>query len=339
MCLEAARKMDPCMHGGMVKDGSPDTLIGGMAAARWGDGHICPIHPPGRIVKASTTVFINKVGAVRKLDTIACAVPATPAPGGTAHKVALHHKENPDNEGDYEKIFYAEHKGEGQISDTSATFKQEVGAGMVSIAKQGETASGIGGRIKMDVNTAKASVEGGVSPFGGGIKGEAKAVHTSVEGSVYKGPPGDNGKNPYLEVGGSGEVFSASASGDVLSGYDGKRIGFGAKGEASAKAVSGEVKGRSSIPLGWLGLKDWTIDIQAKGGGSAGSAEIGGGAMAYYDTEKKRFFLEGAIKIAALLGFELGIDISIGKKFGAPTPPAPAPDAVKMACTTVFIGG
>lgn len=339
MCLEAARKMDPCMHGGMVKDGSPDTTIGGMPAARWGDGHICPIHPPGRIVKASATVFINKMGAVRKLDTIACAVPATPAPGGTAHKVALHHKENPDNEDDYEKIFYAEHKGEFENKDGAVTFKQEVGAGMASISKQGETASGFGGKMKMDVYTANASVEGGATQYGLGAKGEAKAVKTSVEGSVYKGPPGDNGKNPYLELGGSGEVLTASANGDALLGYDGKRIGIGASGGASAALVSGEVKGRSSIPLGWLGLKDWTIDIQAKGGGSAGSAEIGGGAMAYYDTEQKRFFLEGALKVAALLGFELGIDISIGKKFGAPTPPAPAPDAVKMACSTVFIGG
>ena len=33
------------------------------------------------------------------------------------------------------------------------------------------------------------------------------------------------------------------------------------------------------------------------------------------------------------------VDISMGKKFGAVTPPAPAPDAVKLGCGTVFIGG
>jgi uncharacterized Zn-binding protein involved in type VI secretion len=344
MCLEAARKMDPCVHGGMVKDGSPDTDIGGFAAARWGDGHICPIHPPGRIMKASATVFINKVGAARKLDTIMCMAPATPAPGGEPHKIAAHYKLNPDNEEDFEKVLYADHKGEFTTNpDGTVHFKQEVGAGLVSISKQGETKSGWGGRFKVSELNATASVEGGGGMVGGqatgGIKGEAKASVVSGEVSVYKGPPGDNGKNPYAEVGASGDLLTASASGDVLNGYDGKRIGVGAMGSAGAAVASGEAKARTSIGLGWLGLKDWTIDIRGKTSGSVGSAEIGGGAMAFYDTQEKRFYLQGAIKLAALLGFGLDIDISIGKKFGAPTPPAPAPDAVKMGCSTVFIGG
>ena len=345
MCQQAARKMDPCVHGGMVKDGSPDTEIGGFAAARWGDGHMCPLHPPGRITKASATVFINKMGAARKLDTILCMVPATPAPGGPPHKwegkKAVHFKENPDNEEDYEKFLYASAKGEAQNTGDALRAKGEVGVGLFSISKQGETKQGIGGRFKMDKATAKASAEGGVSAYGGGAKGEASATYTSAEGSVYWGPPGDKGKNPYLEAGASGELFSASASGDVLSGYDGKRIGVGAMGSAGAKMAGGDVKGRTSIPLGFgrFGLPDWTIDIKAKGGGSVGSVEAGGGAMAYYDKDEKRLYLLGALKAALGAGFELGIDISIGKKFGAPAPPAPAPDAVKMGCSTVFIGG
>lgn len=214
---------------------------------------------------------------------------------------------------------------------------------MVAISKQGENKNGWGGRFKMSNYTANASVEGGGAVVGGqamgGLKGEAKASMVSAEASVYKGPPGDNGKNPYLEVGGSGDLFSASASGDVLNGYDGKRIGVGAMGQAGASVMQGEAKARTSIPLGWLGLKDWTIDVRAKASGSVGSAELAGGGMAFYDTQEKRFYVQGLIKIAAFLGIGIDVDISIGKKFGTPTPPAPAPDAVKMGCSTVFIGG
>jgi hypothetical protein len=273
-------------------------------------------------------------------------LPATPAPGGQPHKVAAHYKINPDNEDDYEKALFAEHKGESQKNpDGSVHFKHEVGAGLASISKQGETKSGIGGRFKMSNYSANASVEGGGAVMHGqamgGIKGEAKASVVSAEASVYKGPPGDNGKNPYLEVGGSGDLLSASASGDVLRGYDGKRIGVGAMGQAGAAVAQGEVKARTSIPLsiGRFGLKDWTIDIRAKTSGSVGSAEIAGGGMAYYDTQEKRFYVQGLIKIAAFLGIGIDVDISIGKKFGAPTPPAPGPDMVKMGCSTVFIGG
>jgi uncharacterized Zn-binding protein involved in type VI secretion len=344
MCLEAARQLDPCVHGGKIKDGSPDTKIGGMAAARWGDGHLCAIHPPGSIKKASATVFINGMGAARKLDLIMCMVPATPAPGGEPHKVAAHYKINPDNEEDVEKVLYADHKGEfTKNPDGSVRFKQEVGVGMASISKQGETKGGWGGRFKTSQFNATASVEGGGAviagqPLGGG-KAEAKASVTSMEASVYKGPPGDNGKNPYLEVGGSADLLTASASGDVLRGYDGKRIGFGAMGQAGAAVAQGEAKARSSIGLGWLGLKDWTIDIRAKASGSVGSAEIAGGGMAFYDKEEKRFYVQGLIKIAAFLGIGIDVDISIGKKFGIPAPPVPAPNAIQMGCSTVFIGG
>ena len=344
MCLQAARQLDPCLHGGAVKDGSPDTKIGGMAAARFKDGHLCPLHPPGTITKASATVFINGMGAARQMDTIMCMLPATPAPGGQPHKVAAHYKINPDNEEDFEKALYADHKGEfNKNPDGSVRFKQEVGAGLVSMSKQGETKNGWGGRFKMSNYNASASVEGGGAVVAGqalgGAKGEAKASVVSAEASVYKGPPGDNGKNPYLEVGGSGDLLVASASGDVLRGYDGKRIGFGAMGSASAAVASGEAKARSSIGLGWLGLKDWTIDVRAKTSGSVGSAEIGGGGMVFFDKEEKRFYVQGLIKIAAFLGIGIDVDISIGKKFGLPAPPVPAPDGIKTGCSTVFIGG
>jgi len=332
MCQEAARKTDPCNHGGSVKDGSPDTLIGGQPAARWGDGHSCPLHPPGKITAASTTVFINGMGAARKDDTIECDTPASPAPGTQPHKVAAAYRINPDNDDDFEKVLYADYKGSDNDGDGKVD-THSVGVGMVSIGRQGETAGGLGGRFKMSAMSASASAGGGY--LGG--KAEAKASMVSMEGSVYKGPPGDNGKNPYLEAGGSVDQLSANASADGLLGYDGRRIGVGASASAGAAALAGEGKGRIGVPIPFT---DWTLDVKGGVSGSAASVGAGAGAMAFYDTQEKRFHLSGLLDIAAILGVGLNLDISIGKKFGAdPPPPAPAPDGIKMGYCTVFIGG
>lgn len=220
MCQEAARKMDLCAHGGMVKDGSPDTEIGGLAAARWGDGHICPMHPPGRITSASTTVFINGVGAARKLDFILCAAPATPAPG--------------------------------------------------AVFSRGATVSG-------------------------------KAAVVSAEASVYKGGSGEKGPNPYSSAGGSGAPTLASA-------------GYGSLGGGGGGASGG-------------------------GGGVPFGALAGSTGMPLGSANDKRFDLKPLFDPAAALEFGLSIMLSIARAFGLAAPPAPGPDAVKIGCGTVFIGG
>src|SRR5438067_2515801 len=98
MCQQAARITDPCVHGGAVAMGSPNVLIGSLNAARKGDAHVCPLHPPGKIVKASTTVMINGVGAARRLDNIQCATPPSPAGGnGVVYDV---------KEGEKSKLLY-----------------------------------------------------------------------------------------------------------------------------------------------------------------------------------------------------------------------------------------
>lgn len=328
---QAARKTDPCMHGGVIVTGSSDTTIGGLAAARWGDGHTCPIHPPGRIVKASTTVMINGVGAARMLDTVACGAPATPAPSPPRlKKAAQSYKLNPDNDDDWEKAIYADYKGSDFDGD-GAIDTHEVGAGIVSVSKRGQQGN-VGGMIKVETLTAKGSV----FQNKGGVRAEGKVVGVGEELSVFVGPKGDNGKNPYLEAGGQGELFVAEAKGEALLGYDGRRIGVGAWGKAGAAVLAGEAKGRVGIPIPFT---DWTIDIKAGVAGDVGSigGEIGG--MAFWDKQESRLHVMGAFAAKFLAGLGLKFDISIGKKFGAPAPPAPAPDAIRMGCSTVFIGG
>src|SRR6186997_3191178 len=83
---QAARKGDHTVHGGVISEGSPDVTIGGMAAARLLDKHVCPLHGPGPITQTSFTVFINKVGAARVTDACTCMMPSTAMGGGNAKK-------------------------------------------------------------------------------------------------------------------------------------------------------------------------------------------------------------------------------------------------------------
>ena len=70
----------------MIAEGSPDVTIGGMAAARLLDKHVCPLHGPGPVTQTSMTVFINKVGAARVGDACTCMMPSTAMGGGNAKK-------------------------------------------------------------------------------------------------------------------------------------------------------------------------------------------------------------------------------------------------------------
>ncbi|MBI4953249.1 MAG: PAAR domain-containing protein [Myxococcales bacterium] len=332
----AARLSDPCMHGGMLASGSPDTTVGGMPAARLGDIHTCPIpgHVAGKLVSASSTVFINGQGAARVADTIACASPAAP-PAGKTHKAAAEYKVKDDD--NYLKAVYAEHVSSDFDKDGHVD-THKVGVGVFSAS--GETVKGkgpvtYGARGKYDVATASAYA-GASFDKGGSVRAGAKAVLTSAEGSVFVGPKGDDGKNPYAEVGAQGQLLGAEAKGDVLLGDDGKRVGVLVGGKASASAMGGEARGRVGIPL-WPGSK-YSLDIKVGVSGDLGA--VGGSLAAggYYDKEEGRthFIFEGALKLLAGLG--LSLDISIGRKFGV-SAPAPAPDAVAVGCTSVFIGG
>lgn len=77
----AARLGDACTHGGTITSGFPMVLIGGLAAARATDLHVCPLvdgvkpHVGGPITKGSATVLIGGLPAARAGDPAQCAGP------------------------------------------------------------------------------------------------------------------------------------------------------------------------------------------------------------------------------------------------------------------------
>lgn len=80
----AARMGDQTSHGGVITVGEPTVLIGGMAAARVGDMHTCPMQTPGTppiphvggpITLGSMTVMIAKKPAARVGDMCTCTGP------------------------------------------------------------------------------------------------------------------------------------------------------------------------------------------------------------------------------------------------------------------------
>jgi uncharacterized Zn-binding protein involved in type VI secretion len=75
----AARMGDTTSHGGVITAGFPQVLIGGLAAARVGDLHTCPMfsgtvpHVGGPILPpGSATVLIGGVFAARMGDMCTC---------------------------------------------------------------------------------------------------------------------------------------------------------------------------------------------------------------------------------------------------------------------------
>jgi uncharacterized Zn-binding protein involved in type VI secretion len=74
----AARLFEVTSHPGMVLQGSPDVLVGGLPAARLGDLHVCLLpplagpHPPNTVVSGSGTVLINGQPAARQFDATGC---------------------------------------------------------------------------------------------------------------------------------------------------------------------------------------------------------------------------------------------------------------------------
>jgi len=85
----AARMTDMTSHGGVITVGYPQVLIGGLAAARVGDMHTCPMsdgpkpHVGGPILPpGSVTVLIGGQPAARMGDLCTCVGPTDTIVGG-----------------------------------------------------------------------------------------------------------------------------------------------------------------------------------------------------------------------------------------------------------------
>jgi uncharacterized Zn-binding protein involved in type VI secretion len=99
---KAARILDRCTHKvTVIITGSLDTIVGYKLAARVGDltspCPICKIPKPGKIVKGSSTVFINKKSAARVSDFVACGAGTTPPGGGSHPPVTVYQVRREDN--------------------------------------------------------------------------------------------------------------------------------------------------------------------------------------------------------------------------------------------------
>lgn len=371
---EAARITDPTVHTGTIARGATNTFIGGLAAARRGDPHVCPAHVGGVITEGSSTVFIEGAQASRKGHLVGCSAVGTPGAGcpaalGPAGGLApmqastdcLYNQYSDTNipaRAAFAEARLLDTNGDGLYDSASAN------AQLVRMRNEGFRDVGpveVGARHNLDAFYAggRASFLPGpaintgdpnnpVASTGGAIGGAAEIGAYREGASLLIGPAGDQGRNPYLELGAEGRLFHAEAEGELLAGDDGRRVGLIGRGKAAAEVAGGDLSGRRSIPLPF-GL---TLDSRVKGGAAAG-VSAGAGLWAFWDRQTSRFHL-GALG-ELVLGLE--IDISIGRAYRADTTPDPnrppgadgaartgtgsggVPNAIKEGCPTVFIGG
>jgi uncharacterized Zn-binding protein involved in type VI secretion len=96
-----ARLTDLTIHVPPVISGSPDTIVGGLLAARKGDltapCPVCCTPPPGKIVSGSSSVFINSIPAARITDKVACGSGSAPPGGGSHGPVTVYGVKPEDN--------------------------------------------------------------------------------------------------------------------------------------------------------------------------------------------------------------------------------------------------
>lgn len=74
MSYPVARLGDTSDHGGTIVSASPDTFANGIAIARSGDMHSCPIAGHGvTAITSSSTTLVNQKGVVRAtVDQAGC---------------------------------------------------------------------------------------------------------------------------------------------------------------------------------------------------------------------------------------------------------------------------
>lgn len=143
----------------------------------------------------------------------------------------------------------------------------------------------------------------------GNLAVETSAVKARL--TTYEGDPCNPARRSDIEAAlGAGE-----AKARVLLGYADRRVGFGAGGSLSVSAASVAAEQERNFDLPF---RDWSVSVRLKGGAEALGVGAGAGAHGYVDLDEKRAHLKGFLAIEALKGFNLGLDISIGKKYGTP---------------------
>jgi uncharacterized Zn-binding protein involved in type VI secretion len=355
----AARKGDLTSHGGVLVEGSPDVTIGGMAAARLMDKHVCPLHGPGPVTQTSFTVFINKVGAARVTDACTCMMPASSLPGATNGKPEeAKWKFNADGSASKDNKYDTDGEGSAKnLKDAWKEAKDKAADKAVDKVLNGRDPNDQKWKPKVAVGASKELFSASTVPKGKDGKpvdnyaqffsGEAKATTSAgaeftsvkdmkanagakaeVEGSLFKTAGKAEGKTAggalKGEVSGEAKVLTAKADAGAQGNFEVKNGKVeAAYAEASAGAgasvVEGKVGGKGSVKIPFI---NWRVGVGGEASGALLTAEARASAYAGYKDGK--FQMGFGAKVGALLaglGFKFNITI---EKDEPPAEPAKA---------------
>lgn len=355
----AARKGDLTSHGGVLVEGSPDVTIGGMAAARLMDKHVCPLHGPGPVTQTSFTVYINKVGAARVTDACTCMMPSSSLPGATNAKADQGGwKFKNDGSATKENKYDAEGEGSGKtLKEAWNQAKDKAADDAVNKVLNGRDPKAQQWKPKVAVGTSKDLWSASTVPkgddgkpsdnyaqfFSGSTKGSASAnaeftsvkdmkatagAKAEVEGSLFAAAGKAEGKTAggalKGDVSGEAKVLTAKADAGAQGVFEVKNGKVeAAYAEASAGAgasvVEGKVAGNGSVKIPFI---NWRIGVGGEASGALLTAEARASAYAGYKDGK--FQMGFGAKVGALLaGLGFKFNITIEKDDPPAEPPKP----------------
>lgn len=349
----ARAQIDTSAHSGTIQSGSPDVIIGGFPAARKGDALSCSQHGNGAIVGGSGTVFVNNLPLARMGDQTQCNTSSTPVPpankaaptqywGGTLAKKAgedgLIHDEFYDARilGAYANL---EDKNENSDLDTLSTGFAVEDLTMGNLKSEDL----LRGELRNKVLAANATG----SIYGGGNDIYGLNTGATATGIQY-GATGRAGKQGWLYGNVSGEVNVGSAEAKaVVEMYTGNKGRYGLSGEIGAEAHVFKAEAVGNIDI--LGI----LVAEGKIAGEAGSASIGTGGGAWYDTNDYSLNFKASGHFAFILGVGAGAEVKFALKpverftkwvYELITKPDTQPidsgdGTILTGCATVLIGG
>ena len=322
----AARAIvDTAAHTGSITSGSFNVLIGGKPAARKGDPIICSSHGICSIIEGSSSVYINGIPAARMGDKTSCGTPPAPIPVGPKPAEKEYHILSIANEDKLNDDGAFKHKYDDKLKikalQMNANYEDKTGDGSYDYINFGISTVDINtnfedygpfgkGNMGIGINggLSKYKAEAGIGLYGSnglyGAEAEGKASMTSGNVETQIGKEGilyEKGK-----ITGDIAYAEAKAEAKLLTGGDEKKIGFQVEASADAGAAKADFEGQNDF----FGI----IKTKAKIGLSGGSGAIGGKAGAYLDYDDYEIGVNVGGKIAALLGIEGDVEISISAK-------------------------
>ncbi|MXO33960.1 hypothetical protein GFU95_02880 [Apibacter sp. B3889] len=326
MAKFAARFLkDTAGHKGMIISGSSNVLIGGMPAARKGDGFKCSSHSKGKIVEGDSTVLINGKPAARKGDKTSCvSSPNKPEIGKPPQHGHLSLAENMDKKGyikkgentpDWADIkarpFYMGYdlidekkngefdKIKGQI--TALDYKSKFGNDFAS------------GKLEAQLFNAKGEARAGWGNgyYGATSSAEVQAIGYNVEGQIGK----DDARLAYGEAEFKALYATHEATTEAYKGGKEKKYGF--KLRTTEEAGWAKAEGKIGTDVLNAGIKNKGKNNKIKTGIEAGvKCGVGWdiGAEAYLDKDNYSLNLGLDVSASFILGVKLGGGLSLSYK-------------------------